>query len=227
MVDGCNSTRTFAQNCRLARFMFILLSNKEGMQGVDFDWEVPRSQRDQEAYATLLIEAASTLHKADLVLSVALHPNQFMPQRVYDEVDRIHFMAYDLEHSHVAHYDTVVKVVEDFIQSGCPASKMILGLPCYGRHFQSPGLVRTFAELMDDSQDQAISRHVWNGYQYETPSSIRQKVEYAAFRRMGGVFFWELGQDKQHDVLGKGGILLEAAANSAKQVFGEPRTSEL
>lgn len=215
-----------SSKCCLARITFII-SNKEGIQGVDFDWEVPRSQRDQEAYAALLVEAANKLHKADLFLSVALHPNQFMPQRVYDEVDRIHFMAYDLEHAHVAHYDTVMKVVQDFIQSGCPASKMILGLPAYGRHFQSPGLVRTFAELMDDSKDQAISRNVWNGYQYETPSSIRQKVEYAVFNRMGGVFFWELGQDKQHDELGKGGILLEAAANSAKQVFGEPRTNEL
>jgi hypothetical protein len=63
-------------------------SKREGLQGVDFDWEIPRSEKDQHAYATLLIEASASLNKADLLISVALHPRQFMPQRVYDEIDR-------------------------------------------------------------------------------------------------------------------------------------------
>jgi Glycosyl hydrolases family 18 len=63
-------------------------SKREGLQGVDFDWEIPRSEKDQQAYATLLIEASKSFNKADLLISVALHPRQFMPQRVYDEMDR-------------------------------------------------------------------------------------------------------------------------------------------
>ena len=55
---------------------------------MDFDWEIPRSEKDQQAYATLLIEASKSLKKADLLLSVALHPQQYMPQRVYDVIDR-------------------------------------------------------------------------------------------------------------------------------------------
>jgi GH18 family chitinase len=203
-------------------------SQREGLQGVDFDWEVPRSKEDQQAYATLLIQASEELHKADLLISVALHPKQFMPQRVYNEVDRINFMAYDLDYNHVAEYDSVIKAVEEFYDSGCPASKMVLGIPAYGRHFQHPALVKTFAELMDESSDAAVSRHVWNGYRYDTPATVHQKVEYAVFKRMAGVFFWELGQDKQHAELGLGGILLEAAATYAKRLYeGNQQTEEL
>lgn len=201
-------------------------SKREGLQGVDFDWEVPRSKEDQQAYAALLIQASKELHKADLLISVALHPRQFMPQQVYDEVDRINFMTYDLDYNHVAEYDSVITAVEEFYNSGCPATKMVLGIPAYGRHFQHPALVKTFAELMDESSDTAVSRHVWNGYRYDTPTTVQQKVEYAVFKRMAGVFFWELGQDKQHAKLGPGGILLEAAANHAKRLYGDNQQTE-
>ena len=155
------------------------------------------------------------------MISVALHPRQHMNPQVYSLVDRVNFMAYDLDAHHVAEYESVVKAVDDFLepQYDCPSEKVLLGLPAYGRHFRHPALVKTFAELMDESSDTAISRHVWNGYRYDTPSTVQQKVDLAVSNGMAGVFFWELGQDKQHAELGPGGILLEAASNSAKQAL--------
>ena len=48
-------------------------------------------------------------------------------------------------------------------------------------------------------------------YQVETPSAVAKKVKYAYEAGLGGVFFWELGQDKQSPSA-PGGILLQAAA---------------
>lgn len=193
----------------------IDLCKKEGLQGVDFDWEIPRTHEDLQAYVDLLLQACKTMHKANLLVSVALHARQFMPPQLYHTVDRVHFMAYDLAAEHVAQYDLVVTAAKEFVQYKCPPSKLVLGIPAYARHSSNPGMVKSFAELMDDSSDVAATRPEWSGYRYDSPAFIQKKVEYAIANELAGVFFWELGQDKQHAELGPGGILLEAAAAAA------------
>ena len=188
---------------------------------------MPRTHEQLQAYVSLLLEASKRLRAAGLLLSVALHPRQFMPPQVYDAVDIIHIMTYDMADNHVAPYNMVVRAVEEFIKYGCPASKMLLGIPAYARHYQNPGLVKTFAEIMDDSSGMAVSTQEWNGYRYDSQASIHRKVGYAIEKGTAGVFFWELGQDKQHPKLGPGGILLEAAARFAKQVLLDQDTAEL
>lgn len=200
-----------------ARFVdsMVHLCKREGLDGIDFDWEIPKTRQELQAYSTLLLDMSKILHGQNLLISVALHARQFMPPQVYEAMDRIHFMAYDLEASHVAAYETVVKAVAEFVEYACPISKMVLGLAAYGRHYQNPGFVKTFSELMDESSNAAASQQEWNGYRYDSPQSIRRKVEFATQQGMKGVFFWELGQDKQHAELGPGGILLEAAATES------------
>jgi len=195
----------------------IQLCHGEGLQGVDLDWEIPRTHQELQSYVELLLQASKALHAKNLLLSVALHARQFMPPQVYHAVDRVHLMAYDLAAPHYAQYDSVVQAVQEFVQYQCPLSKLVLGIPAFGRHFENPSLVRTFAELMDESSDEAMSRQEWNGYRYDSPESVQKKVEYAVRNGLAGVFFWELGQDKQHAELGPGGILLEAAASFVKR----------
>lgn len=170
-----------------------------------------------QSYVELLLQASKALHEHNLLISVALHARQFLPPHVYFALDRINFMAYDLAADHVAAYDTVVTAAREFFQYKCPPERLVLGIPAYARHSKNPGMVKSFAELMDDSSDKAVERQEWNGFVYDSPESIRQKVEFAMENGMAGVFFWELGQDKQHEELGRGGILLEAAASAVTQ----------
>jgi GH18 family chitinase len=190
----------------------VTLCHEQGLDGLDFDWEIPSTHQELQAYTTLLLEASQKLHSASLLISVALHARQFMPPQLYKAVDRIHLMAYDLEASHVAAYDSVVRAVKEFKQYGCPVSKMMLGLPAYGRHSQNPSMAKTFSELMDESSHEALSLQEWNGYRFDSPANVKKKVEFAKQQGMAGIFFWELGQDFQHAGLGAGGILLQAAA---------------
>ena len=66
------------------------------MNGVDFDWEQPSTQQEYIAYMNLIVESAVELHRNGLLVSVALHPQQLLPEDVYSYVDRIHLMAYDM-----------------------------------------------------------------------------------------------------------------------------------
>ena len=44
--------------------------------------------------------------------------------------------------------------------------------------------------------DMDSSMHSWKGYEWESPIKIRAKVDLAKGKDLGGIFFWEIGQDK-------------------------------
>jgi GH18 family chitinase len=158
---------------------------------------------------------------------MTLHPQQRLPQIAYSYLDRVHLMAYDMLSSsqtngqHHATLENVEKAVTAVLQSGCPPHKLIVGIPAYARHETAPERVLTFAEVFDsvaaDIDSTMLDSH--DGYRWDAPHAIREKVKYARDHGLGGVFFWELGQDKQHDELGPGGILLEAASKYLKELL--------
>ena len=176
----------------------------------------------------------------DLLLTVALHPGQLLPAKVCESVDRVHVMTYDMMNpsmnsdanhrrkKHHASMHSVQEAITSFIQNGCAPSKLVVGIPAYGRHGQNMGSVKTYSEIIDgiiSEEEEHInekkheilksiqSKSSWKGYQFDSPIDIRDKVNYAIQTGLGGVFIWELGQDKQIIEGADGGVLLEAAAS--------------
>jgi chitinase len=196
------------------------LVTKEELNGVDFDCEEFLSQQDFENYLGLIVKVVGILRNAGIKVSVAIHAGQHLPLPLYLRVDRINLMAYDLPGPYHALQANVEKAVDSLIQSGCPAHKISLGIPAYARHAHNPGSVKTFAEIIDamekeaDLSDRFDGQIDWHGFKYDSPQAVRDKVDYAKRKGLGGVFFWELGQDKQH-ASAAGGLLLEAAARHA------------
>ena len=72
------------------------------------DWE-GLATRDHYISYILFIRALSTaLHQEGLLLSIAIHPKQYFPKEVYENVDRVNLMTYDMmtmDDSHHASYD--------------------------------------------------------------------------------------------------------------------------
>jgi chitinase len=209
-------------------------SEKEEIDGIDVNTLAPTTADDIQDWVAFISEASKVFRPAGILLSVAMHKSQtYIPAPVYELVDRVHIMTYDMidepkRNGKYGYHATEQKMqasLQSFLDKGCPAHKILVGIPAYGRHEQNPTMVKTFSEIFDETLEASPAsvsseatnvmdtQNSWDGYFYDSPSAVRNKVEFAFEKGIAGVFFWELGQDKQHPTLGPGGILLGTAAS--------------
>jgi chitinase len=183
--------------------------------------------------------------RPDLLLTAALPAEQeyysnFELKNISRYLDYISIMAYDLHwntepstnfHSalfHDAHDPSPPQMqnryadyaVRSFLDAGVPSSKLVLGVPFYGKGWQgvSPrnhglyqrsrepaangGSYRELKALPPSADRQYFSKPVtctvWDHsvfWSYDCPEAMRQKTKYVRSRRLAGVMFWELSQD--------------------------------
>lgn len=177
-----------------------------------------------------------TIAAADGAAAVGLDLPRIVPL-----VDAIHLMTYDFFGSSrkpTGHHaglfrsagatsaedrDTA-RAVDEFLEAGVPAAKLVPGAAFYGKTFratstQNAGLHQpfegeisflTWAELRDGPlaaaafeqhrDQQAQAPWLWNPathefISYEDPEAVRAKAAFARERGLGGMMFWELGGD--------------------------------
>lgn len=110
--------------------------------------------------------------------------------------------------------------VQDFLRAGVPPRKLILGVPFYGKGWtgvsdanhglyqpakdasKSPPEYRNLKELPATADRQFYAKlatcSVWNNnefFSYDCPPAMRLKRQYVNQHRLGGMMFWEMGQD--------------------------------
>jgi GH18 family chitinase len=180
-----------------------------------------------EDYINFLREVSAVFRPAGILLSVALHQQQYLPADVFELIDRVRIMTYDMPGEPRDNYAAMEKLqnaVQGFIDNHCPPQKIVVGIPAYARHSKNPQMVKTYAEIFDEmkpTSEDMLEKQPWNGYSYDSPNEVRRKVEYAVEKGLAGVFFWELGQDKQDATFGPGGILLGAASSRMLELTAE------
>jgi len=120
--------------------------------------------------------------------------------------------------------------VKQHLAAGIPAGKLLLGVAFYGRGFAgvralNNGLNQPYqryeadhayaelAERLIDNPDfvrywdeRAKAPYLWNSaartfITYEDPQSIAIKADYVKSHHLGGIMFWELGQDRDDELL--------------------------
>jgi chitinase len=115
------------------------------------------------------------------------------------------------------------RAVSDYLARGVSSRKLVLGLPLYGRSFESTaGLGQPYngigqgsiqsgvwlykdlprpgaVEMYDDVAMASYSFDPAKGelVSYDTPRSAIEKVRYLRAKRLGGTVFWEASGDKQ------------------------------
>jgi len=162
-----------------------------GFDGIDYDWEHPKGERQIESYAQLLTETHKEFAKHKLIVTVAIAGWQDLNKEAFAAVDRVHLMSYDHDFPHATMEKSKADVAR-LLKAGCPASKIVLGIPFYGRNME--GHAKSYAQLTQgnplDSSVDLIDGHAING-----PATVADKVRFARNEKLAGVMIWELGLD--------------------------------
>lgn len=220
-----------------SRFVELLhRSNNNQLGGIDLDVYYPTSQEDLKNYVRFVREASRAWRQAGLEVSVTWHPHRLpLPEPIFDMVNKVHLMAYDMVEQtgqHHSSYANTQKGIRSLLQQGCPPHKIWLGIPMYGRKLNNPGEAEAFGILFDRLQSRRVkksqsdfdSTNAHDGFEWDSPDRIRVKMDYAHSKQLGGVFFWELGQDYQDPEQAPGGLLLEAASQHRRKLLLSPKT---
>ena len=172
-----------------------------GLDGVDMDWEYPN--RNSTANFTLMMrELRSMLKPRGKFLSAAVvamddEHGQWFKSEVFPLIDILNIMAYDWHYtknggSPHSSYEDAVRSLDYWLVRGCPREKAVLGVPFYGR---TPPV--TYRELIARDRGVAQRDNLGQIY-YNGQPTMRRKTE-LAFKRSGGIMFWEISQDTSDD----------------------------
>ncbi|XP_034108119.1 probable chitinase 2 [Drosophila albomicans] len=146
---------------------------KYNFDGLDLDWEYPTqrggSPRDRENFVALTKELREEFDNYGLLLTSAIGAAKNVIDQAYDVrqisryLDFLHIMCYDYHGSwdHKVGYNaplmapavdplSVQFTIDYLLKQGAPPSKLVLGLPFYGRSFKT-----ALQGVLDDASDGA------------------------------------------------------------------------
>lgn len=198
------------------------MCEKYGFDGVDMDWEHPRTDgTSAKQYETLMLILSERLHAQDKLLTAAVLSGVTADGNIYydaaaqtnavlNAVDFINVMAYDGgDGERHSAYDFAVACGAYWRETrGLPAYKVVLGVPFYAR--PSWAGYGTILEAVPDADRQDHVSYNGMDVYYNGVDTIAQKTVYAK-ENLGGIMIWELTQDTSD----KGKSLLQVIGENA------------
>lgn len=185
-----DSRRAFAEDV-------LKLCRDYELNGVDLDWEHPKTTQEEANYAALIIELQRVLKPQGLTLTAAVAGWQHLPEAAWQALDAVHLMAYDGPKQH-ATYESAVADVQRLLENGVRPEQIRLGLPFYGRGVTERNKVLTYAEIVKRLSPAPDVNEV-NGVYFNGPEMCRRKWDFAREKKLDGMMIWEIGQDAPGD----------------------------
>ena len=187
-----------AQREELANNLVACVKEND-FQGVNIDWEYPKSAANWRNLAYFLASLREKLAGTGTTLSLAIDVNYDPPPaEVWDQADYLCMMTYDRpgQHSTMEHAKSDIAKTRGW---GVPNPRIILGLPFYSNEVDNPRnwdqqkgynyILRNFPTLsanVNTFRDPSSGKnHYFNG-----ATLIKQKCKYAIQQKIGGVMIW-------------------------------------
>jgi chitinase len=228
--------KEFASDCK------AFLENNH-LDGIDIDWEFPGLSWsghacdpavDVDNFTLLMKQLRETLDSKYLLTYAGYVRNKRAVTGGYrfidvaavsPYVDYVNLMTYDISEApkhqsalfnHNADWDCE-RTVNEYVNAGVPANKLVLGVPFYGRHSfsVSPGAykyktIKAFDPAVykiDNWDDVACVPYVTKNGEYfcgyDNERSISLKSQWLLSRGMKGMMYWEYDQDDDVGTLRK------------------------
>jgi GH18 family chitinase len=166
---------------------------EQRLDGVDLDWEHPKNAAEEDSYGKLLADLHYEFEPHGLLLSATVAGWQKLTDEAIASVDAVQLMAYDHDGRHST-FEGATKDVQKLLDRGVPASKIVMGVPFYGRGITDREKTATWRQIVEKDRPGPDVDEV-GGVYFNGPDTIRKKTRFAIEKKLQGVMAWELGQD--------------------------------
>jgi chitinase len=202
--DGIGAFETIATDPQISAVFIdntMALVAGYGLDGIDMDWEFP-AMKVADEYAVLMHCLAERLHAAGCLLTAAVSAGSWhggaIRGSVIEDVDFLNVMAYDDGYRqpgvHHSTYDFAWAAMRYWLNDrGASPSKVILGVPFYGRSLKDRHS-RTFKSILARDCN-APGKDVSGEFGYNGFATLRDKALRLAHNLGGGVMIWQIAQD--------------------------------
>jgi len=173
----------------------------EKLAGVDLDWEDYPQSIPQQDYEALCSDLSASLHNQKLMFSVAA--TTYNVQRsiaIANYADFLNLMIYDSfdNSGNQATASQFVDALATFSEAGVPRSKLIGGVPFYGRRIPGASTdepsALTYSQIVARYQP-TVNMNKAGDYSYNGPDLLALKTRYLIDKSYAGIMAWELTQD--------------------------------
>ncbi|WP_338448870.1 glycoside hydrolase family 18 protein [Niallia oryzisoli] len=195
------------------------IAEREKLDGIDIDFEHPRTTEDAQNLAVFTQELGELLHSKNKELSIAVNAkvhsvtgteitNVVYEPQMFNYVDHVNIMAYDgqwdggYNAANLAPYHHIENIVgywsRLFDSHQIAKEKLVLGVPFYAQP-EDPNVNQlSYAAIINSNPENAEQDTVvMNGttYYYNGVETVQKKTELALDNGFGGMMLWEAGHD--------------------------------
>lgn len=216
MASSDENRETFAKSCRKA-------VDEYGLDGIDIDWEYPTqksagisaSPDDTKNFTVLMRDLRKALGKKYELSCATVASGDYIDFKdCIQYLDFVNVMAYDMgnpprHHSPLYNSElsggmTTEQAVESHLKKGVPASKLVIGMPFYGRGGKEYSQWSKNKNLKIDAQEKwseaskvpyLESKDGKMVFGYENTRSLAIKCQYAIDHHLRGAMYWEYAED--------------------------------
>ena len=185
----------------------VALANAYDLDGVDIDWEYPRTtDGSKQQYEDFLLRLRKLLDGKLLTAAIlAGLDSKNEPIRSAAEaidfpavelLDQINLMTYDCDGPIHSSYAFAENCLNYWLEERhFPPEKLTLGLPFYGRPF--PGAFKDLLKLDPDALEKDSVETDHGTVHYNGRETLTKKVALAKGRHLAGIMFWEISLDAE------------------------------